>query len=212
MATAAMVLAGGEGRRLGGVDKGLQIWRGRALIDHLLERLRAQQGLSLDAIGISANRNLDDYRQRGLPVRVDDLAHAGSGPLAGMVQALRFAREQGCSAVWLLPCDAPLLPLDLGAKLRAALKQADLVAPRLCPPDDGGGWQPAHAMLRASLLEAFESALANGQRKLLDTMLTLGLQPLDLARDDHADAFLNLNHPQDWEVQIAHPRGAKHTP
>lgn len=211
---AAVVLAGGEGRRLGGVDKGLQIWRGRALIDHLLERLRAQQDLPLDALAISANRHLEDYRQRGLPVRPDAPEHAGCGPLAGMAQALRFAREQGCAAVWLTPCDTPDLPTDLGAALWRRLEDsgAPAVAPRLVPSDAGPDWQPTHALLRTALLEPLEQALARGQRKVLDWLLSQGLQALELPRATHAAAFLNLNRPQDWEVNFAQDGGAQRTP
>ena len=107
----ALVLAGGRGSRMGGVDKGLQGFRGLPLALHALQRLQPQVG----RVMISANRNLPAYEAFGVPVWPDGLAdHAG--PLAGFLTALEH-----CTTPWLLtvPCDSPRFPADLAARLAA---------------------------------------------------------------------------------------------
>jgi molybdopterin-guanine dinucleotide biosynthesis protein A len=94
-----LILAGGRGSRMGGVDKGLQSHRGTTLVQHTLERLRPQVG----SVMINANRNLDVYATLGAPVRPDALADF-PGPLAGMLAGLEH-----CDTAWLatVPCAAP---------------------------------------------------------------------------------------------------------
>ena len=111
-----LVLAGGQGTRMGGADKGLLPLAGRSLAWHALERLRPQVG----SLAISANRNLQDYRALGVPVW-PDLETGGAafpGPLGGMLAGL-----SACPTEWLMvvPCDAPFFPQDLVARLAAGI-------------------------------------------------------------------------------------------
>jgi molybdopterin-guanine dinucleotide biosynthesis protein A len=129
-----VILAGGEGRRLGGVDKGLQELRGRPMVQWVLERLAPQ----VDTVLISANRNLQRYAAFGCPVlpdRIPDFA----GPLAGLHAALTQAATPLVATV---PCDSPFLPADLVARLHAALMadQAELAVARAgTGPSTGAG-------------------------------------------------------------------------
>lgn len=111
-----VVLAGGRGARMGGVDKGLQLFNGVPLALHALRRLQAQVGTTL----LNANRNIDDYRAFGVPVFPDTVPDY-AGPLAGFVSALEH-----CTTTYLVtvPCDSPLFPTDLVARLASALTQA----------------------------------------------------------------------------------------
>ena len=125
-----LILAGGRGSRMGGVDKGLQGFRGQPLALHVLRRLQPQVG----SVMISANRNLAAYEAFGVPVWPDGLAdHAG--PLAGFLIGLEH-----CTTPWLLtvPCDSPRFPADLAGRASAR--------PLAEPADaQGGGASAARA-------------------------------------------------------------------
>jgi molybdopterin-guanine dinucleotide biosynthesis protein A len=176
-----LVLAGGQGRRMGGVDKGLQLFQGLPLALHALQRLRPQvQGLA-----INANRHLDDYKALGAPVWPDaDDSYAG--PLAGVQAGLAH-----CATPLLLtvPCDAPLFPLDLAARLLKALKDenADIAQVQ---------GHPVFALLRVTdaLCDSLKAFLAADQRKVEDWM---SRHPKALVSFDDPkaliDPFSNLN-------------------
>lgn len=175
-----VVLAGGEGRRMGGADKGLQLMDGRPLVQWVLERLRPQVGRLL----ISANRNLERYREFGCPV-VTDATPGFAGPLAGLQAAMASAATPLLLAA---PCDSPWLPPDLGARLQRALEsaRADLAVPRT-----GDRAHRAFCLARCSLLPRLDAFLAGGDRKLglwFDSIATV-----DVEFDDCADAFGNIN-------------------
>ena len=113
---AAVVLAGGMARRMGGRDKALVPYRGMPLIEHVLNRLRPQVG----NIVISANGDAGRFRHLGLPVAADD--HPGEGPLAGILAAAAFCRGAWphCTHMVSVPVDAPFLPENLVARLATA--------------------------------------------------------------------------------------------
>ena len=148
-----LVLAGGRGTRMGGVDKGLQPFRGVPLAQHALERLAPQVG----ALMLNANRHLDLYTALGAPwgapVWPDGLADY-AGPLAGFLTGLEH-----CGTPWLLtvPCDTPLFPHHLAARLAAAAaRDGSDMAMAMAPQDDGAGGvrmrpQPVFSLLRVSL-------------------------------------------------------------
>src|SRR5436305_15205563 len=103
-----LVLAGGQGSRMGGIDKGLQPFRGRPMVAHVVERFAPQVGEIL----INANRNLEEYARFGHRVIADEIA-GFAGPLAGFERGLAHAR---CALLVTAPCDSPFLPLDLVAR------------------------------------------------------------------------------------------------
>jgi molybdenum cofactor guanylyltransferase len=181
-AITAVVLAGGRGQRMGGQDKGLLPVRAQTLISYVLARLRDQAGVFL----INANRNLEIYQSFGLPL-VSDEQQDFRGPLAGIAAALRV-----CHTPYLLcaPCDAPLLPLDLGPRLYAALGDA-----KLCVAHDGARYQPMFALIRRELLDDLEDFLASGGRTVMQWYDRHALVA-DFS-DAPRDAFHNANTPEE---------------
>ncbi len=187
-----LVLAGGRGSRMGGVDKGLQNFRGLPLALHTLMRLQMQTGASM----VNANRNLAAYEAFGAPVWPDVLSDY-AGPLAGFLTGL-----ERCETPWLLtvPCDTPLFPLDLAERLMAAAEQnnADM-AMAAAPEDDGAGHitvrpQPVFCLLRVDLLESLVAFTQAGGRKIdaWTSQHHCAIVPFDAPGDD-PKAFFNAN-------------------
>ena len=119
-----MILAGGQGRRMGGVDKGLRELRGKPMVAWVLERFAPQVGEVL----INANQNCEIYARFGHRVIADAIG-GFAGPLAGLQRGLSEARHPLVATV---PCDSPFLPADLVSRLNAALQtqQAQLAVAR----------------------------------------------------------------------------------
>lgn len=190
--TLCVVLAGGQGRRMNGADKGLQAYQGRPLIDHALERLCSQSWGPAPHIGISANRHLDLYATKGYPVWAD--AQAGyEGPLHGMRSALEQAHTWPVELHYLLivPCDTPHLPLDLAQRLSAGLEgsHACVAAARA-----GGRTHPLACLLSIGLMPGLQHYLDSGQRKVQTWMEACGVQWVDFdGPGDTPDAFGNFN-------------------
>jgi molybdopterin-guanine dinucleotide biosynthesis protein A len=187
-----LLLAGGRGSRMGGVDKGLQPFNGQPLALHSMRRLTPQVG----PIMVNANRNLAEYEAFGAPVWPDSLADY-SGPLAGFLAGLEH-----CATPWLLtvPCDTPLFPPDLAARLAdaAAAEQADIamaVAPE--PAEDGSTAlrpQPVFCLLRASLRDSLLRYTAAGGRKVHTWIAQHRTVQVPFDRPgDTPDAFFNAN-------------------
>ncbi|MEY2685253.1 MAG: Molybdenum cofactor guanylyltransferase [Pseudomonadota bacterium] len=158
-----LVLAGGLGSRMGGVDKGLQTLQGRPLAWHSLQRLQAQTH-PLQQLAINANRHLDTYQTWGVPVWPDTLADH-PGPLAGFLTGLSH-----CQTPYLLtvPCDTPDFPLDLLARLWAALQAQNADMAMALAPDAEGvpRRQPVFCLLKTSLQPHLAHFLAQGGRKI----------------------------------------------
>jgi molybdopterin-guanine dinucleotide biosynthesis protein A len=155
-AITGLVLAGGRGTRMGGVDKGLQNFHGQPLAQHALERLRPQVGNLM----LSANRHLADYAAFGVPVWPDADAEF-AGPLAGMLAGLAHCPTPYLATV---PCDAPLFPLDLVARLAAV--DADIVVATATDTDGIQRPQPVFCLLRTDLHASLAQFLAAGGRKV----------------------------------------------
>ncbi|MEJ6005405.1 molybdenum cofactor guanylyltransferase MobA [Paucibacter sp. AS339] len=158
-----LVLAGGRGSRMGGVDKGLQNYQGVALALHALMRLSPQVGECI----INANRNLSAYESFGAAVWPDSLPDF-AGPLAGFMAGLEH-----CETPYLVtvPCDSPLFPEDMVARLAAALEaeQADLamvVTHELIDGETRRQPQPVFCLMKASLLESLVRFTQSGQSKI----------------------------------------------
>ncbi|MFO1329135.1 MAG: molybdenum cofactor guanylyltransferase MobA [Rubrivivax sp.] len=179
-----LVLAGGRGSRMGGVDKGLQNHRGVPLALHAVLRLRPQVG----QVMINANRNLGAYESLGVPVWPDTVSDF-AGPLAGMLVGLEH-----CETEWLVtvPCDTPAFPEDLVARLAAgALADgADLAMAATREPDGQLQRQPVFCLMRAMLLESLADFLNRGERKI--DRWTATLRRTEVVFDDAA-AFFNAN-------------------
>ena len=189
-----LILAGGRGSRMGGVDKGLQTFNGMPLALHTLTRL--QMGGGVGHIMINANRNLAAYESFGASVWPDGLADY-AGPLAGFLTGL-----ERCETPFLVtvPCDTPLLPFDLVPRLAQALESQDADIAMVGAPElDRAGQmqiraQPVFCLMRVDLLESLVRFTQNGGRKI-DAWTALHktvLVPFDLPSDD-ARAFCNAN-------------------
>ena len=179
----ALILAGGKGSRMAGRDKGWVMWRGLPLVEHLLERLARQQNAP-QRILISANRNLDAYRQTGHAVVTDERADF-PGPLAGVEAGL-----MRCKRNWVLvvPCDTPLLPDDLLAKLHAAATAtAGRLAAYATTPD---GPQPLCCLLHPSTSGSLSKVLDTGHGSVQSWLDQLGAVAVPF--EDSA-AFSNFN-------------------
>ena len=189
-----LILAGGRGSRMGGVDKGLQTFKGLPLALHTLTRL--QMSGTVGQVMINANRNLAAYESFGASVWPDGLADY-AGPLAGFLTGL-----ERCETPFLVtvPCDTPLLPFDLVARLAQALEagQAD-IAMAAAPQVDKNGQsqlrtQPVFCLLRVTLRESLEQFTQGGGRKI-DAWTALHktvVVPFDWPGDDPR-AFCNAN-------------------
>jgi len=173
-----IVLAGGQGRRMGGVDKGLQPLHGRPMVAHVLARLTPQ----VDEILINANQNLATYEGFGHRV-VPDAIGGFAGPLAGLHAGLGAATHELAVTV---PCDSPFLPLNLVARLASFLKENDLAVAKT-----GDQAHPVFALVRASVRASLETFLAGGGRKI-DAWYA-ALKVVEVPFDDDADAFRNIN-------------------
>ena len=160
----AVVLAGGRGSRMGGVDKGLQNFNGTPLALHSLLRLQMQSGGLVGEVMVNANRNLAAYEAFGVPVWPDTLGDF-PGPLAGFLTAL-----ERCETPYLLtvPCDTPLFPFDLAERLANALASegAD-IAMAAAPEEDGQmRTQPVFCLIRTDLLASLAVFVQGGGRKI----------------------------------------------
>jgi molybdopterin-guanine dinucleotide biosynthesis protein A len=175
-----VILAGGQGRRMGGVDKGLQLLRGRPLLEWALERFAPQ----VDEILINANQNVERYQRFGHRVICDRIA-GFAGPLAGLQCALLSASHPLVATV---PCDSPFLPADLVARLEAGLRagQAQLAVART-----GTQPHPVFCLCDRGVLEHLTAFLEAGGRKI-DAWYA-SLRVAEVAFDDQAQAFSNIN-------------------
>jgi molybdopterin-guanine dinucleotide biosynthesis protein A len=175
-----IVLAGGQGRRMGGVDKGLVELDGRALCEHVLERLAPQVG----PLVINANQNLARYAAFGHPV-VSDAVGGFAGPLAGLHAGMTCAQT---AYVVTVPCDSPFLPSDLVSRLASGLRAHDA---QLAAAKTFDQPHPVFALVRCDVLPHLAVFLQAGGRKIDAWYATLAF--VEVPFDDEADAFRNIN-------------------
>jgi molybdopterin-guanine dinucleotide biosynthesis protein A len=173
-----IVLAGGKGSRMGGVDKGLQPLRGKPMIEWVLERFEPQVG----EVIINANQNVPTYSRYGHRV-VPDQIGGFAGPLAGLHAGLNAAKHP---LVVTVPCDSPFLPDDLVSRLRHALGAHELAVAKT-----GEQPHPVFALMKRDVRESLEAFLASGGRKI-DAWYA-ALKVVEVSFDDDADAFRNIN-------------------
>jgi len=182
-AITGIVLAGGLARRMsaGGidVDKGLQPLAGRPMAAWVIERLAPQVG----RLAINANRNPDAWAAFGLPVFADRI-EGFAGPLAGLHAAMAFV-----DTPWLVtaPCDSPLLPRDLVARLAQAVVDAGA---QVAVARTGDQAHPVFALVERSLADDLGAFLASGRRRIDAWYAHLRVVLVDFPDED---AFANIN-------------------
>ena len=191
-----LVLAGGRGSRMGGVDKGLQTHRGIPLAMHALLRLQPQVGHAM----INANRNLGAYESMGVPVWPDTTSDY-PGPLAGMLAGL-----ERCETPYLVtvPCDTPDFPLDLVERLATALERDDAQIAMAATREHGElKAQPVFCLLQSMLMESLVQFMHAGERKI-DRWT--GRQRCTIVEFEDPAAFFNANTVQELQSLQQPPR------
>ena len=173
-----ILLAGGQGRRMGTVDKGLQLLHGKPMVAAVLARFAPQ----VDEVLINANQNLQAYQAFGHRV-VPDAIGGFAGPLAGLHAGLNAASHP---FVLTAPCDSPFLPLDLFSRLEKAMQENDLAVAKT-----GDQPHPVFALVRRTVQRNLENYLSGGGRKI-DAWYA-SLKVIEVPFDDEADAFRNIN-------------------
>ena len=178
MKITGLVLAGGKGTRMGGVDKGLQPLRGKAMVEWVLARLAPQ----VSEVIVNANQNIASYAKYGYRVVPDEIA-GFAGPLAGLHAGLKAAAHP---LVVTVPCDSPFLPSDLVARLEKSLGDHHLAVAKT-----GAQPHPVFSLMRRQVRRSLEAFLAAGGRKI-DAWYA-ALKVVEVSFDDEADAFRNIN-------------------
>ena len=180
-----VILAGGRATRMGGEDKGLIQLHGNYLINHVITVLRPQ----VDTLFINANRNQDRYRElTDLPI-ISDIIAEYPGPLAGIATGLQHATTE---YVFFTPCDSPLIPKDLVARLYQAMQQQQAAISTVMID---GYLQPVFALIQRRLLPELLEFLDSGQRKVEMWYRHYPLVSVDFS--DQSANFVNLNSPEE---------------
>jgi molybdopterin-guanine dinucleotide biosynthesis protein A len=192
--TAGLILAGGQGSRLGGLDKGLVKYQGRYLVESVLDRFAPQ----VCAVTISINRNHEIYRALGYPLVEDHQespVESFQGPLFGICAGLEY-----CDQPWLacVPCDTPDLPLTLVQRLRDGAGD--------CPAAyvDAGRGQYLCCVLATTLKPVLQDYLQGGGRSVHRWFAEIDAAPVDFS--DCIEAFANLNSPEDFPGFVKHQK------
>lgn len=182
-----LILAGGQGSRMNGADKGLLEICGATLLAAILEILQPQ----VANLMISANRNLSAYRQYGYPVLTDTIA-GYPGPLGGILSAMDH-----CDTEFLLtvPCDAPLLAGDYATRMYRSLVQAGADAG---VAHDGVRMQPVYSLVHRQCKESLEKYLQAGHHSAQGWVQSL--HPVMVDFSDRREQFYNLNTSQDRRI------------
>ena len=183
-AVTGVILAGGRGARMGGIDKGLVEVAGRPMVEHVLATVERQA----EAVAINANRSTERYARYGHPV-IPDRMDGFQGPLAGMASALESAATE---FLLFVPCDSPLVDASLGPRLHAALaeRRADIAVAH-----DGERMHPVFVLLRRTVRPGLEDFLARGERKIDRWFAEEKTEIVDFS--DLPDMFLNVNREED---------------
>ncbi|MFV2032789.1 MAG: molybdenum cofactor guanylyltransferase MobA [Gammaproteobacteria bacterium] len=180
----AVILAGGQGRRMGGMDKGLLEFDGRLLIEILIDRLRKQA----PNIVINANRNQSSYESYGYRVIADELDDF-QGPLAGFASAMAVVET---AYILTLPCDGPLLVDDF---VRQFVDTQNRTGAPICVAHDGERLQPVYALIDTSLQDSLALFLQSGERKIDHWYAQHDYALVDFS--DRCAMFENINTPED---------------
>jgi molybdenum cofactor guanylyltransferase len=175
-----VILAGGQGRRMGSVDKGLKVLRGKPMVAWVAERFAPQ----VTEVIVNANQNTDQYQKFGYKV-VSDAISGFAGPLAGLQRGLAEAAHDLVATV---PCDSPFLPHDLIARLKAALEQEGA---EVAVAKTGDQPHPVFCLVRRRVLPALTAFLEGGGRKI-DAWYA-SLKVVEVSFDDQPAAFSNIN-------------------
>ena len=182
----AVILAGGRGERMGGMDKGMLILHEKPLVQHVIDAIEPH----VHEILINANRHIDYYRGLGYPV-VEDIFPGFAGPLAGIASSMRHVRT-----AWMLvaPCDVPGIPVDFVERLIEASGRS---GSGIAVAHDGKYLQSAHLLLPVSYIAELDSCIVSGRRSIKEWLHAHEIGLADFS--DHPAAFTNINTPDDLD-------------
>ena len=183
----AIILAGGQGKRMGGQDKGLINFEHKPLIQYVIEKILPQ----VEHIIINANRNISAYGAFGYPV-ISDTMNNYQGPLAGFLAAMISAPTQYIACV---PCDGPMLSDTLVTRLASQLVEKNA---EIAVAHDGSRLQPVYALISTSLKDSLEQYLLSGERKIDLWYARHNVTMVDCT--DITDSFININTHQERDT------------
>lgn len=187
----AVILAGGQGQRVGFKQKGLLCYQGKVMVQILIETLSTQ----VADVYINANAELESYQQftKQKEQVFTDASKGFLGPLAGMQAAW-----QNTAAEWIVfvPCDNPHIPPDFVKRLISAYQQhpAPLVA-----VDDGARVQPLYLLMHRSMLTQLDRAIAKEHLSVYKWLQENSHTLADLS-ECCADAFTNMNSLEFYDI------------
>ncbi|MDO3721640.1 molybdenum cofactor guanylyltransferase MobA [Marinobacter sp. chi1] len=192
MTDCAVILAGGQARRMGGGDKGRLMLGDQTLIQRVIDRITPQ----VDAVVLNANGDLSRFEDLGLPVVADSVT-GYAGPLAGVLAGMDWAAEQGHEWLISVAADTPSFPLDLAQRL--AGKDTPVVLAATPDPERGRLPQPTFGRWQVALRDDLRAALNDGVRKIRQWTQAQGESLVVFGEDD----FFNINTPEDlaWAEQ-----------
>lgn len=179
-----VILAGGRGRRMGDKDKGLLRLAGIQLVERGIRILEPL----VDQVVISANRNISQYESLGCPI-ITDTSDSYEGPLAGLQQALNATKG---TAIFVLPCDAPLFTKEMAHRLIETFQQGRHAA---VVAHDGARLQPLFGIFSVNTRESLNAYIESGHRKVESWVRSLSYQAVDFSGE--ADSFMNINTKED---------------
>jgi molybdenum cofactor guanylyltransferase len=180
MPISSIILSGGRATRMNGADKGLVLLKNKSLIAHVIERLKPQA----DKIFINANREIATYEAFGLPVLQDENAEF-IGPLAGFSLGLQHAKHE---FVLTVPCDSPLLPLNLVERLYSGMTASRM---DIAVASSDGDTHPVFCLMKKNVLPSLTEYIASGERKVSTWQKSQKYIEVDFS--DCSDTFTNLN-------------------
>jgi len=188
-----LILAGGRGQRMAGADKGLMLWQGKPMIEHIMQQL----GARTDNTIISANRNQQHYAEYAALVISDNQNNTAGdehfqGPLAGLLSALEVCHSEYLLCV---PCDSPAPPQNLLSQLQQCMQQQNRQA-AVC--HDGERLQPLFLLLSTQYRQQLSDYLQQGHRKVQDFIALI--EPAICDFSTQRDAFRNFNSSQDMQA------------
>ncbi|MCW8826301.1 MAG: molybdenum cofactor guanylyltransferase [Gammaproteobacteria bacterium] len=182
----AAIIAGGQSRRMGGGDKGIKPLQEKMMISHVVDRIAPQSS----SIVINANSAPEEYRSLNYPLIEDSIA-GHLGPLAGVLSVLESFEDE---LVMILPCDTPLIPIDLIERMQARLVQSDS---DLCTIEADGSLHPIFMLLKRKLAPSIREFLEAGERRVGFWLKQQNYCVADFS--DQAEAFSNINTPEEFE-------------
>lgn len=186
--TTALILAGGRGRRMNHADKGLLLWKGKALIEHVIDAVKNQ----LEHIIINANQHHEQYQQLNYALLADSI-DGFKGPLSGIMTAMQHCTD--AQYILVLPCDCPSPPQDLFLRLSRAMNENTHA--NIAIANDGTRPQPLFGLYKTSLLANLEQALVNDHNKVMQFVEDNHVVIADFS--DQAESFKNFNRPEDMK-------------